>query len=1104
MKKAGLLFFVLGCLSITACDASTYYDVVDPVNPVSGITILDTSTSGESDVTSFSLSAGEQKTLQAKVLPESLKNISLTWHNSNSSIVGLTSYEQDGSFYCTVKGLTNGNATITAIAGMSYSTCYVTVGGGGSAVTVKSVTLNTTSLNLEAGGDTYQLVATVDSNSSSLIPVSWVSSNPEVATVNDNGVVNPLKKGSTNIIATAGGKSASCFVYVKNPGEQSSISVSLDKENATLTVGDNLQLNASVSGAAGLSVLWQSNNTSVASVDQSGLVKALGAGTATITASVSKDEESAVAACTIIVNKSADESEYEASLANWSKNGHLYIHYLRPEADYDNWAVWIWQKVPQDLEGSLWGATKWASTALHEKVPHCMSESWMSVKDVTGGGDAATPYIDAHGQICDIDLTRTDIVDGVEGIASPLWPSRRVGFLLVDQTNMNGESHWVSDGGIESYIRDFDELMPDLNRYLHIYCIQDSVSEFSYSSGDTAKVNPTVADTTGQYVSKNDIDNLKRDLYGNVSTSESFLRDQPGIGYQIFVPSFADSNGDGTGDIQGIIQHLDYLNDLGVKCLWLTPIQESGSYHGYDVTDYYKIDSKFGTIEDYQELIYKAHKMGMKVLMDMVINHTSKSNVLFGKSQRAETEVVNGKTINYRDMYLWKFKGDQVRKWDGDEDYYKENDKQKARYINVNVEDMPDWYRDGSSNYYYFGKFGSGMAELNYSCQATRDYMTDMCKYWLSFGLDGFRLDAIKHIYLESELDPATSAMYSSDYKTYDVGYRTYYDNQLMKEVTSENDYSYDRDLNVMFWKEFAGSIKSAYPNCFLVGENFDGWNQRIAPFYQSMDSQFDFSTYYHFNEMGEASITDDIKTTLGYNDAQRPNHINGAFTSNHDVARLLNHAGSTTLNVHSVEINDSNKVVANQRARYYSAVTLLSPGLSWIYYGDELGMSGNTTDKVKDSSGNLVDDHGNNLDRWYRQPMRWCSTQGDEQVVKYKFSGLEVTWDNYNRTIKNVHEQLLDNNSMLNLYKEIGRIKASINYPTYGRIQWGGSCGGIEGTGAFQVKDNNHTANIFFNNTGNAITPPAQDVYGFTFLGGSYGASISNVPAYGFVVVYK
>ena len=186
-----------------------------------------------------------------------------------------------------------------------------------------------------------------------------------------------------------------------------------------------------------------------------------------------------------------------------------------------------------------------------------------------------------------------------------------------------------------------------------------------------------------------------------------------GAGYQIFVASFKDSNGDGVGDIRGIINSLDYLEDLGVQALWLTPIQKSDSYHGYDISDYYAVDKRFGTVDDYRELIYKAHERGMKVLMDLVLNHTSKSNVWFTNSQWGRVDAASN--INWRDIYNWKYETDIIDKYfpaDADHPYsgyYQVTVKQDAESSN------PSWYRDGESHYYYYGKFGVVCLKLTIS-----------------------------------------------------------------------------------------------------------------------------------------------------------------------------------------------------------------------------------------------------------------------------------------------------------------------------------------------------------------------------------------------------
>ena len=1096
MKK----YFFVPLLAVTffmcACNSNALVEKIIPDDTT--VTELYT------DPGQLNLKVGETKYISASYAA-TIDNPTVTWSvRDPQSILDVQYIDNHGGLPAAcVTALAEGSATVTAQCGQKFASTEVTVSNSSTPIkTVTSVTLSPKSKTVEFKSSqvtTFDISGQVLPIDAPAREIGWSSSNTAVATVEkkDSSTATVTIKGVGNTVITgsAGGKSDTCTLLVLEEG-QTALTVGLDKATATLKSGESLTLNATANKDC--SFEWSSSNQGVATVSSTGVVNAYKPGSATITVTARNGQESDTAQCVVTVPEEGGGGDYEEEIAKWSQAGHLYLHYKRELSDYDNWAVWMWQKLPKGLEGSLWGSTHTPRDFT------AMTTSWMKNSEVGGVGDGI--YSDKYGQVCDIDLTRDDIVDGRDATPSPIvgdWDNLkncRIGFLIVDETKMNGGTHWTSDGGIEAYIKNLDQKFPNKqDSYLHIFCTEGSVTSYTTSSGQPVDPNPTIDDQTGQYVSKNDITDLKADAFkGGVSTSETFLEDKPGTGYQIFVPSFADGNGDGMGDLRGIINKLDYLDNLGIKTLWLTPIQESDSYHGYDVTDYYKIDSKFGTMEDYQELLYKAHQKGMKVLMDMVINHTSKNNVLFTKSQKAVKEVINGKEINYRDMYLWKFKGDSVREWDGVEPA---TANAEANYKNVPVESSSDWYKDGTSNYYYYGKFGSGMAELNYSCQATRNYMTDMCKYWLSFGLDGFRLDAIKHIYLCSELDPATATKYKNDNITYDVGYKTAYDEQIGDYVTTKNDYSYDRDLNVMFWKQFTGVIKAAYPNCYFVGENFDGWNQRVSYFYESMDSQFDFSLYYALNEKPTNSIGSHIKETIGMNDSFRHDSIAGPFTSNHDIARLLNHAGACGDPSHTSEISNSNKDIANKRARYMAAATILMPGLSWIYYGDELGMSGNLNDIVPDSSGNLIDDHGNNKDRWYRQPMRWGTTQGQDMVPIYVFSKLEVNWDKYNRTIPTATQQVSDPNSMFSYFKALCNTKNHNDYPTYGYIVWCGTCGAVDESMAFQVSDGARTANVFINNTDASISVPGTD-RGSALIGGSVGASQDTVPAHGFAVV--
>ncbi len=203
-------------------------------------------------------------------------------------------------------------------------------------------------------------------------------------------------------------------------------------------------------------------------------------------------------------------------------------------------------------------------------------------------------------------------------------------------------------------------------------------------------------------------------------TNESTHEKPTGAYYEIFVRSFADSNGDGIGDLNGVTEKLDYLQYLGVKGIWLMPIFSSPSYHGYDVSDYFTINSQYGTLDDFKNLIQEAHKRNIKVILDLVMNHTSSDNEWFIKSEQGDPI--------YKDYYTWI---------DPNTDYR----------IRTNPN---SWFQD-SNGEAYFAYFGSNMPDLNYSNPAVKEEMYNVGKYWLEQGADGYRLDAAPYIFCDGE-----------------------------------------------------------------------------------------------------------------------------------------------------------------------------------------------------------------------------------------------------------------------------------------------------------------------------------------------------------------
>lgn len=780
-----------------------------------------------------------------------------------------------------------------------------------------------------------------------------------------------------------------------------------------------------------------------------------------------------------------DGDEYDAWSNGWSKPGHVYFHYNRGagKTDYNEFCLWIWND-NTDTDGTLWaysGRTDVSSTL--ELVP--MSTSWMTNRQL-GISEDDNIYVDQYGAICDVDLSgETQLLGGKKkkGAADEKASydgCDDLGFLFPRIESMDGSSHWISDGGKDCDLPDWKESQNwrDLGGGAsceHIFLASGTfANDWAYYAGSgipQVKINPMDVDTTGNYSSK--VETIPEKYTTTSPTSEEFKK--LGVGYQIFVASFRDSNGDGYGDIRGIIDSLDYLKGLGVDVLWLTPIQKSDSYHGYDISDYYAVDPKFGTVDDYRELLFKAHSKGMKVLMDLVLNHTSKSNVWFTKSQwgvnsgapGAETDNTG---INWRNVYTWKYATDKV--WRAKREGGKI--KQPVEYEKIPVSQAaadpngPSWYKDGDSNYYYYGKFGSGMPEINYECKDTRKLVIDMAKYWMSFGLDGFRLDAVKHIYMKDEVENT-----GSDIIITDVGDKTAYDEEKGQYINQVFDYSSDMTKNVIWWKEFSHEVKKIYPNCFLVGENFDGYGNRVSPYFQGLDSQFDFANYYHVPSVmfpyGAAayaakeelevftparsatttcSIDGETKTIPGGN---RPDFIDGAFTSNHDVMRAINQANGTLKGTDTdPKVTVTGTADEIKKAKLHAATTILHPGVSWIYYGDELGMSSNTEKHI------AMYDNENSMDIWYRQPMMW---QDDTVRPNYRAGKYKFTYDSYNSQlftkgmgVKQEGNSFSSKNEMYAWYKDLCEIKGM--YPDNARVDysWSGNnvlCMNVTGSGS-------------------------------------------------------
>lgn len=198
-------------------------------------------------------------------------------------------------------------------------------------------------------------------------------------------------------------------------------------------------------------------------------------------------------------------------------------------------------------------------------------------------------------------------------------------------------------------------------------------------------------------------------------TADAWARNA--VFYQIFVRSFYDGNGDGIGDFQGITKNIGYLKELGVDAVWLMPMFESSTYHGYDVVDYYSVEQDYGTMEEFQELVDTCHENGIKIIIDFVVNHSSSYNEWF-------QDALSNPESEYRDYYFIQ---------------------------DTEPEDASMWWKDEETGLYYYGHYDSIMPDFNYGNAAVHEKIKDVAGFWLDKGIDGFRLDGSNNIDEENE-----------------------------------------------------------------------------------------------------------------------------------------------------------------------------------------------------------------------------------------------------------------------------------------------------------------------------------------------------------------
>ena len=482
------------------------------------------------------------------------------------------------------------------------------------------------------------------------------------------------------------------------------------------------------------------------------------------------------------------------------------------------------------------------------------------------------------------------------------------------------------------------------------------ITSSSDSSSSSSESSSSSSESSREYSSSVDVDETKYPYAKSIGVD----RDEPHNAYQILVYSFFDSNNDGYGDLKGVEQKLDYIKELGSDVIWLSPIMPSESYHAYDVVSFYDVDERLGTIDDFLSLVNEAHKKDMKILLDMPINHTSTNHEWFLKY------------VNNDEEYS---------------DYYQEYNPDVVNGTNSSMGTATAKfyaYQNPKTGEYksYYASFGKSMPDLNLQSQTVVNAINDVFKYWVNLGADGFRFDAVKHVFDPNEIPEGSDSV----------------------------------AMNNAYFKKLRAYLKTLNSDIFLVGENYSGQGE-VKLYAESFDSEFDFETWH--TGLGAVTRQDPWggknshryfdNTLVGCSNELidiNPEWVPTGMTGNHDVTRAASYIGT--------RVADKAEAL-----KLYASMVILRSGIPFIYYGDELGMMGENKSGANPKVG----------DAEVRLPMPFSDstielenmfyTTVDIDGVKSNLgANVKEDWPAYQTDNPTVDAQKADNNSLYNTYK--------------------------------------------------------------------------------------
>ncbi len=470
------------------------------------------------------------------------------------------------------------------------------------------------------------------------------------------------------------------------------------------------------------------------------------------------------------------------------------------------------------------------------------------------------------------------------------------------------------------------------------------------------------------------------------------------VGYQIYPRSFKDSNNDGIGDLRGVIEKLDYLKDLGINLIWICPMYKSpNDDNGYDISDYQDIMPDFGNMNDFDELLKETHKRNMKLIIDLVINHTSDEHKWFVESR-------SSKDNPKRDWYIWREgkNGEEPNNW---ESIFKGS----------------AWEYDEKTKEFFLHLFTKRQPDLNWENEEVRKELYKMINWWLDKGVDGFRVDAISHIKKVEGLPNMPNP-------------------KKLKYVSS-----FDNHMNVNGIHKFLDELKRETfdkHQVVTVGEA-NGVTAEEASLWAS-ETEGKFNMLFQFEHLELWDYENDIgfnakaykKVLAKWQYALEKDGWNALFVENHDIPRVVSRWG-----------ND--KEYREQSAKAFALVYFMQKGTPFIYQGQEIGMTNvkyDSIEKYNDVKGiNIYKEkvsHGMSEEKAMeyvyaisrdnaRSPMQWDNSD-------YGGFSTESSWMEINKNYKeiNVQREINDENSILNFYKNLIEIRKNSKTLIYGEFK--------------------------------------------------------------------